>query len=93
MGAGTGEDAVIDSWLKVVGSFPMESVHPLVVHFPIALLLTALLLDGAGLVFRRPDLHRLALWNLCWERWERRWRSGRASGLRKSPSIPLRSTR
>ena len=44
---------------------PMESVHPLVVHFPIALLLTAFLLDGLGMIFRRPGLHRVALWNLC----------------------------
>lgn len=44
--------------------FPMESVHPLVVHFPIALLLTALVLDLAAFVLRRPGIHRIALWNL-----------------------------
>ncbi len=44
---------------------PMESIHPLVVHFPIALLLTAVLLDAAALVLRRPALHRVALWNLA----------------------------
>ncbi len=44
---------------------PMESVHPLVVHFPIALLLTALFLDGLALALRRPAIHRVALWNLC----------------------------
>ena len=43
----------------------MESLHPLVVHFPIALLLTALFLDTLALVSRRPGLHRIALWNLC----------------------------
>ena len=43
----------------------MESLHPLIVHFPIALLLTALLLDGFALLLRRPSLHRIALWNLC----------------------------
>ena len=42
----------------------MESVHPLVVHFPIALLLTALGLDVAALLSKRPGLHRVALWNL-----------------------------
>jgi len=43
----------------------MESLHPLIVHFPIALLLTALCLDTLALVSRRPGLHRVALWNLC----------------------------
>ncbi len=43
----------------------MESIHPIVVHFPIALLLTALLLDALGFVLKRPGLHRIALWNLC----------------------------
>lgn len=42
----------------------MESFHPLVVHFPIALLLTALGIDLAAIVSRRPALHRIALWNL-----------------------------
>lgn len=42
----------------------MESVHPIVVHFPIALLLTALGLDALALVLRREALHRVALWNL-----------------------------
>ncbi len=42
----------------------MESVHPLVVHFPIALTLTALVLDLAALIFKRSGLHRIALWNL-----------------------------
>jgi len=43
----------------------MESLHPLVVHFPIALLLTALLLDALALILKRPALHRVALWNLA----------------------------
>ncbi len=42
----------------------MESLHPLVAHFPIALLLSAVRLDVAALVFRRSGLHRIALWNL-----------------------------
>ena len=37
----------------------------MVVHFPIALLLTALLCDVLALVLRRPAIHRVALWNLC----------------------------
>ena len=44
--------------------FPMESIHPMVVHFPIALLLTALFVDGLALILKRPTLHRVALWNL-----------------------------
>lgn len=47
-----------------MGLLPMESVHPLLVHFPIALLLTALLLDGLAIVLKRPTIHRVALWNL-----------------------------
>jgi len=43
----------------------MESLHPLVVHFPIALLLSALLLDGLALALKRTPLHRVALWNLA----------------------------
>ena len=43
----------------------MESIHPLVVHFPIALLLSSLLLDGLALALKRPAIHRVALWNLC----------------------------
>ncbi len=42
----------------------MESLHPLIVHFPIALLLTSLAVDVLTLAFRRPQWHRLALWNL-----------------------------
>ena len=34
----------------------MESLHPLVVHFPIALLLSAVGLDLAALALKRPDL-------------------------------------
>jgi len=43
----------------------MESAHPLVVHFPIALLWSAVFLDVLALVAKRPHLHRIALWNLC----------------------------
>ena len=42
----------------------MESLHPLIVHFPIALLLTSVGLDSAALLLRRPGWHRIALWNL-----------------------------
>ena len=42
----------------------MESIHPLVVHFPIALLWSAVVLDLLALGLKRPQLHRVALWNL-----------------------------
>ena len=42
----------------------MESLHPLVVHFPIALLLSALVFELAALVVKQPTLHRVSLWNL-----------------------------
>ena len=42
----------------------MESFHPLIVHFPIALLLTALALEVAALFLKREDLRRASLWNL-----------------------------
>ncbi|HEX9779878.1 MAG TPA: DUF2231 domain-containing protein [bacterium] len=44
--------------------FPMESAHPLIVHFPIALLLSAALLDMLATAVRKPSWHRVALWNL-----------------------------
>lgn len=43
----------------------MESLHPLIVHFPIALLLSALACDILALVLRREALHRVGLWNLA----------------------------
>lgn len=42
----------------------MQSLHPLIVHFPIALLLTALVLDALAWLLKREDLRRVALWNL-----------------------------
>ena len=43
----------------------MQSIHPMVVHFPLALLLTAVLLDLAAVALRRPALSAIALWNFC----------------------------
>ena len=42
----------------------MESLHPMVVHFPAALFITALLLETIGLSTARALFHRMALWNL-----------------------------
>lgn len=42
--------------------FDMENIHPLFVHFPIALLLTGLLLDGLGFVFKKSGLSTAGWW-------------------------------
>ena len=42
----------------------MESIHPIAVHFPIALLITAFLVETLALAGKRPAWHRVALWNL-----------------------------
>lgn len=43
----------------------MESLHPMVVHFPIALLLSAVALDLIAFAGKWPQIHRVALWNFC----------------------------
>ena len=40
----------------------MESLHPMVVHFPIALLLTALLIETPALILRKISWHTVSLW-------------------------------
>jgi len=42
----------------------MQSLHPLTVHFPIALLITGVALDLLGWIAKRPALRTAALWNL-----------------------------
>lgn len=42
----------------------MDNVHPLIIHFPIALLLTSVGLDAAAILLRQSGWHRIALWNL-----------------------------
>lgn len=42
----------------------MESLHPILVHFPIALLLAALLVETLALLLRKPALHAVSLWCL-----------------------------
>lgn len=39
--------------------------HPMIVHFPIALLLTAVALDAAGFVLKRPALTQGGFYALC----------------------------
>ena len=47
----------------------LETLHPMVIHFPIALLLTAFLFETVALVCRVPALHRIAFWNLILGMW------------------------
>ena len=42
----------------------MESIHPILVHFPLALLMASFLVEGLALALRRPVLHVVSLWNL-----------------------------
>ena len=42
----------------------MESFHPMLVHFPIALLMAAFLVEMLALLFRRPAWHAVSLWCL-----------------------------
>ncbi len=42
----------------------MENIHPIVIHFPIALLLAALFIETLALLLKRPAWHRISLWNL-----------------------------
>jgi uncharacterized membrane protein len=39
-------------------------LHPMLVHFPIALLIISVLFDAAGVVFKRDSLRESALWLL-----------------------------
>ena len=42
----------------------MESLHPVTVHFPIALIFSVLLIETMALAWNRPHWHRISLWNL-----------------------------
>ena len=46
------------------GIAAMENIHPLLVHFPIALLSCFFLLDFSGSVLQKPDWRRVAAWFL-----------------------------
>ncbi len=43
----------------------LAELHPRLVPFPIVLLLTALLLDGAGLIWRNERAHQTAKWMMA----------------------------
>ena len=42
-----------------------DTMHPIVVHFVIAMVLFAVLCDGIGYFTRNPRLHEVSWWNLC----------------------------
>ena len=42
----------------------MENIHPITVHFPIALLTAAFLVESLALILRRPEWSRVSLWCL-----------------------------
>lgn len=42
----------------------MENIHPITVHFPVALLTAALLVEALALIFRWPEWSRVSLWCL-----------------------------
>ncbi len=42
----------------------METLHPMVVHFPIALLMAAWLIETLALLFQRSGWHKISLWNV-----------------------------
>ncbi len=48
---------------------PAEALHPMMVHFPIALLLVSLLVETLALFFKKPAWHRITLWNLVLGTW------------------------
>ena len=43
----------------------MDNLHPITVHFPIALLLAAFAVETLALFLNKPGWHRISLWNLC----------------------------
>ncbi len=43
---------------------PRHAFHPAIVHFPIALIMVAFLLDFLALVMKKPILHKMAQYNL-----------------------------
>ncbi len=42
----------------------MERLHPVLAHFPLALVLTSVLFDALAYALRRPSLHLVGYWNL-----------------------------
>lgn len=42
----------------------MESLHPLIVHFPIALLMASLFIEALALLFRKEAWHLASFWTL-----------------------------
>lgn len=47
----------------------VEILHPMTVHFPIALLLASFVSETVALVFKVPSWHRISFWNLLFGTW------------------------
>ena len=47
----------------------VELLHPMVVHFPIALLLVSFFCETIALALKIPSWHRLSFWNLIFGMW------------------------
>lgn len=73
---------------------PLEVLHPMTVHFPIALLLVAFLVETLALVLKAPAWHRVAFWNLVlgtWAALAAAVTGGIAAAIAKPPSWESRS--
>jgi uncharacterized membrane protein len=55
----------VSQLFRLPGASSLQNIHPLIVHFPIALLTVALLVYVMSWILRRPDWAWVALWMLA----------------------------